>query len=234
MPPDRKNSRSMPAARILDRDSDNLLMIAPIAAADRAGPRLRGLYPVDEGAEGRGAAFLTARALAMRGMRILGQAPVPLSARADAPPDWGAGMGGSISYAAQQVGVWLCRDATRSPGLNLMRTGDPPDQQAPEEIALLDRLPGLARMTRPERLAAAQSARRALAKALWPRVGAGLAPGCAVVVPAQQSGITLSLTRGIGPGLESGMLFRVELRVFPDLVLTRISVPRRADPRCWH
>ncbi|MDO5631152.1 MAG: hypothetical protein Q4G22_04870 [Paracoccus sp. (in: a-proteobacteria)] len=235
-------NRAMPFGRILDRDRNNLLMTAPVADPRLAGPRLRALYPLLPQFAGwtsqRQAEFLTARALVMRGMRIFGQTPRPVLPAPEAPPDWGEGITGSISYAAGQVGVWLSRSVDRGPGLNLLPITGGPDMLTAAEIRLLDHLPGLARMAGRERLAAAVSAKRALVKALAVCGRGRFSPGCAEVVLSDLPGVTLSLTHDLGVGLWRGTRFRVGLRVLPGLVMTQVSVPCRpglaAVPCHWH
>lgn len=216
------NRLRMPFSRIIARDRGSLLMSAPIAPVSRAGPRLRSLYPeLPGGGAERQAAFLTARALVMRGMRILGQPPVPVPPMRDGAAPWG----GSISYTSDRVAVWLCRDPALNPGLNLMEPGDLPGSVDDEEAELLNRLPALARMTPDERIAAALSARRALFKALAPRIGPPPPGDCVKVVALAQSGLTLSLRRALGPGLPEGIRFRTEIRAFPGFVLTWVAAP---------
>lgn len=224
----------MPFARILERDRDNLLMIAAIAPASQAGPRIRALYPMAKDQnwpEQRLNGFFSARALVARGMRLMGHEPVAVSPGGSAAPDWGRHFDGSISYGPSHVAVWLSCDTTHGHGLHLFRIGDATDAVTRAERHILTLLPGLQRLTMEERLAAAVSAKRALAKALAPRIESQAGRHCATVVGAAQSGITLSLTDDLATDLRRGSRFRVDLRVYPGLVLTRISVPAPAAIR---
>ncbi|SEN21032.1 4'-phosphopantetheinyl transferase EntD (siderophore biosynthesis) [Paracoccus alcaliphilus] len=220
----------MDHARILDREAEGLLLIAPLASASRARPRLRALYrdhPAMMPEAGRDA-FLTGRAMVTRGMRLLGMTPQVVD---DEGAVWPKGLAGAVSHGGGQVGVWLRRGGAGSLGLDLRAIGDGAQGLSQHELHLLSQQPGLARMRPEERQAGAISAKHALARALAPQLGAAVSPAALTVRASARSGISLGLADAAlsGPGVEGG--FRVELRVMPGLVLTRVAVGRPARLR---
>ncbi|RJL19447.1 hypothetical protein [Paracoccus siganidrum] len=223
----------MDHARILDREADGLLLIAPLAPASQARPRLLALYRDRLAAipESGRDAFLTGRAMATRGMRVLGLRPKVVAERIGAA--WPEGLAGAIGHGGGQVGVWLRRDGTESLGLDLRKIGGEAQAKmlSQHEWHLLSRQPGLARMRPEERVAGAISAKHALARALALQLGVAASPAALLVRPSARSGICLGLADARQHGLSAEDGFRVELRVMPGLVLTRVAVGQLARLR---
>lgn len=216
----------MDYARILDREADGLLLIAPLAPATDARPRLLALYRDQLAAlsESERDTFLTARAMATRGMRLLRLQPQAIPGHPEAA--WPLNMIGAISHDGGQVAVWLRRGRSESLGLDLQAIR--PDAQAGllsgTELHLLAQLPGLARLRPEEKQAGAISAKQALSRGLALHLGAAISPADLEIQTSARSGISLGLADAALHGLRADSDFRVELRVMPGLVLTRIAI----------
>lgn len=224
----------MDHARILDRHGDGLLLIAPVAPAAEARPRLLALYSdhlpsVPE--RGRDA-FLTGRAMVARGMRLLSLTPQAISPLAGANwhGDMTEGLAGATSNDSGQVAVWLQRNAWCWLGLDLreIEADSQFDELSSKETQLLSQQGSLARMQSDERWAGAVSAKHALSRALAPQLGCTASPAALAVRFSTQSGISLGLKDARQAGLHADDVFCVELRVMPGRVLTRVAVGRLA------
>lgn len=213
----------MDHARILDRSDDSMLLIAPILPASRARPRLLALYrdQLSKLPAASHGAFLTGRAMATRGMRIMG-----LPARALSAPDLRPDLSFAVSHDGSQVAVWLRRPGQYSLGLDLREIGDDPVSQplTAAEALILSQQPGLARMRPDEYRAGAISAKHALTRALEAWIGDFGGPSVFEVRPSRRSGIALGYTDATVLGFKAEDTHHVELRVMSGCVLTRIAV----------
>ncbi|RJE86641.1 hypothetical protein [Paracoccus onubensis] len=216
----------MDHARILDREADGLLLIAPLAPAADARPRLLALYRDQLTAlpESERDMFLTARAMATRGMRLLRLQPQAIPGHPEVA--WPSGMVGAMSHDGGQVAVWLRRSGSETLGLDLQAIR--PDAQAGllsgTELHLLAQQPGLARLRPEEQQAGAISAKQALSRGLALQLGVPVSPADLEIRASARSGINLRLMDAALHGLRVDSDFRVELRVMPGLVLTRVAV----------
>ncbi|WP_147457628.1 hypothetical protein [Paracoccus alkanivorans] len=203
-----------------------MLLIAPIGSAANARPRLLSLYSdqLEVLSESERDAFLTGRAMVMRGMRLLRLPPQAIPEHPER--QWPTDLTGAISHDGGQVAVWLRRGRSESLGLDLraIRADAQAGPLSGTELHLLAHQPGLTRMRPEERRMGAISAKHALSRGLASRLGTAVGPADLEVRASARSGISLRLADAVLYGLRPGSRFRVELRVMPGLVLTRVLV----------
>ena len=151
----------------------------------------------------------------MVGRALAGQALARLGATgavgrdSHGAPVWPRGMQGSISHSHGMVGVWLGQGATTF-GLDLEALADPRAVRAichsvltPGDRVHLGATPDAAGAT------AVFSAKEALYKALFPRVGRFFGFDHAEIAEIRPDGLALRLTKPLSTGWPAGCVFEI-------------------------
>jgi len=156
----------------------------------------------------RRAEFLAGRALAGQALARLG-ATGAVGRDSHGAPVWPRGMQGSISHSHGMVGVWLGQGATTF-GLDLEALADPRAVRAichsvltPGDRVHLGATPDAAGAT------AVFSAKEALYKALFPRVGRFFGFDHAEIAEIRPDGLALRLTKPLSTGWPAGCVFEI-------------------------
>ncbi|MGY3438463.1 MULTISPECIES: 4'-phosphopantetheinyl transferase family protein [unclassified Marinovum] len=176
----------------------------------------------------RRAEYLAGRVLAAQAMSCLGVDPVPVGRGSKGEPLWPAGLQGSISHSHGTVGVWLGKGGADL-GLDIEALVDSRAARAirqtvltPGDLAVLGSEPDAKTCT------AAFSAKEALYKALYPRVGRYFGFDHADVVEIRAGGLTLKLTKSLRPAHRAGRVFDIQQDWHSDTVISFCQVDTHA------
>ena len=177
----------------------------------------------------RRADFLAGRAMAQAAMHQLGHPPVPVSNGADRAPLWPLGLSGSISHARGRCACLLSRETGRYFGVDTeaIATGRSLNAILSETLNTRERAITTEGMWPPGTNATLTfSAKEALFKALYPRVGHHFGFDAAELAGApEKESLVLTLTGELGAGLGRGTRFVIQHRLTGTHVLTWLSVP---------
>lgn len=180
---------------------------------------------LDRAVPKRRAEFLAGRVLAGCALALFGVKNGAVGRGAQGNPLWPLGFRGSISHSHGTVGVWLGR-AQIDLGLDIEAYADPRATRAIRQsvltkgdLAVLGAEPDSATCT------AVFSAKEALFKALFPRVGRVFGFDHAEVITQHAEGLTLRLTKPLPPDLVVGQTFDIGVQCDDTKVISRCEIP---------
>lgn len=177
----------------------------------------------------RKADYLAGRAMARAAMLALGAAPQPVGNAPSRAPVWPDGLTGSISHARGRCACLLSRNTRLSLGIDTeaIAAGRSLTAILTETLSAAERaiitqgpFPAATNAT------LAFSAKEALFKALYPRVGHHFGFDAAeLAAPPAQDGLTLTLTTDLAEGLTRGRRFDLHIDLTATHVLTWLAAP---------
>lgn len=177
----------------------------------------------------RKADLLAGRAMAQAAMALLHVPPQPVLSAPSRAPIWPNGLSGSISHARGRCVCLLSQDTTHSYGVDTeaIASGRSLTAILKETLNIRERamvtqgrLPAAANAT------LAFSAKEALFKALYPRVGQFFGFDAAELTHAPNDArLALTLTTDLADGLPKGRSFDIHHRLTDTHVLTWLCVP---------
>ena len=177
----------------------------------------------------RKADYLAGRGIAMAAMTALGVPTAPVTTAPSRAPVWPGSLSGSISHARGRCACLLSQDTRYSFGVDTeaIAKGTSLTAILSETLTAKDRVTITQGMHTPATNATlAFSAKEALFKALYPRVGHYFGFDVAeLAAPPSDNLLSLLLTRDLAPGLTKGHSFTFHTSLSDTHVLTWISVP---------